>query len=111
MSDNARESEGSVQPRRRLPLVSALVAIVGLATTVLGLWVLGESAWLRLGASESQIAEYRFGSEAMIAHGGHRYDSLASYTRRGLADGAALAASGIVLGAAGIRLGRAVRTP
>ena len=92
---------------RRFPWIPAIVLVVGVATTLLGVASLGEALWLRHWASEARVAEYHFGSEASVSHGGRRYESLGSYTRRELLDGTALSFCGLVLASAGVRLGRA----
>jgi len=62
-----------------------------LAVAVAALMI-GEALWVGVFASEAQVAEYLFGSEAMVEHGGYAYESLTIYVASGLARAAALLA-------------------
>lgn len=74
-----------------LRLLSTLVATVGLGVAIAAALIVGEAIWVGLFASNSQLAEYHFGTESMIAHGGPAYSSLARYVSSGVLKGGALA--------------------
>jgi len=77
-----------------LRLLSTLVATAGLGVAIVAALKVGEAIWLGLFASHSQVADYHFGAESMIAHGGSAYSSLARYVSSGLLKGGALAIAG-----------------
>ena len=56
------------------------------------------SEWVRIGviADPKVIAGYYFGGEAMMAHGGWRYASAATYATAALIEGTSLIALGII---------------
>lgn len=73
-----------------------LVATAGIGVALVAALMVGEAIWVGLFASGSQVADYHFGAESMIAHGGAAYSSLGKYVTSGLLKGGALA-----IGAAG----------
>ncbi len=65
------------------------------------LWLLGEVLWLVSFASPAEVADYHFGSEAMMAHGGWPYTSVWAYAASGVGKSCLflVAAGGLVYGA------------
>jgi hypothetical protein len=75
----------------------AFAVVASAAAFVLGISFAIESLTLVL-ASPATIAEYHFGSESMVAHGGWHYRSRAAYAGAGFAQAALLlSGSGLLL--------------
>ena len=92
-------------------LLSGIVAMAGLVAGLLAALFLGESIWVGFFASDEHVAEYHFGTESMIAHGGPVYSSWTTYVTSGLFEGAVLAIFAITCLLFSVRLWRMPNKP
>lgn len=85
----------------------ALVAVV-LAASV----IVGESLWVGFLASQEQVADYRFGSESMVGHGGWAYERKANYVASGLLMGGGFLGVALICAVVALRSwrGRSLRS-
>jgi hypothetical protein len=91
--------------------LAVMIAFVAVMVAAVGALIAGEAAWVGLLASEAQVAEYRFGSEAMIGPGGWVYESQASYVTSGLLKGGGFFAAALLCAIASNHTWRAPNKP
>lgn len=85
----------SHSPRRFSYVASTGVVLVAGIALLFAFVVLQEAAQVALGGP-SVRAEYHFGSESMVAHGGWPYRSATTYVAVGLIEGFVLAGAALV---------------
>lgn len=90
-------------------LADIVITIVAGIITLVGLLLLLDTA--EVAVWDSTAAEYHFGSESMVAHGGEKYRSRTNYVISGVATSAAVIGAGVTSYVVARRLTRKRRPP